>query len=734
MACSDTDTAQFGTSDGAVCVDNETFFRNEVQATLLNGVCVNCHSVEGLARDSDLVLQTAARGDYVTINEETLSDIAGLEYDGESILLLNPLGMLDHGGGEVIQEGSDEYNILTQYLNRLENPVTCSSSDQITYGTGLELLSPEATLRKSAIMMVGRVPSERETLEVRFGGEEALRQVIREMMEEEAFIDRIKEVFNDLILTNMYLEDNGGIGLVDYERYPFLYWYESEQDEVTRDVMEARTSEAIALEPLEIIAQIVRENRPFTEVLTADYTMVNDYSAMAYGAAMALWPDVNDPESSTFRRVQLNEIPHAGILTTPAYLNRYPTTDTNRNRHRTWAFMNQFMATDLLLLATRPINITESVVHNPTMNDPQCNVCHTVMDPIAGTFQNWDGIGRLSPLEDGWYTDMAAPGFNNINMPSDRNTNSISWLAEGAIQDPRFSLAMVRNVIEGFTGLEMLEASLVAGDAAQEAAYSGMLEFIDDVSWLFIANGYNIKDVVEEVVMSRYFRTAHATSQTSEGDLVLAGTAHMLTPEELSRKLASVTGFVYANINSAYEDMLLTRYYMLYGGIDSDSIIHRLTLPNGIIANIQLRMATEIPCQVVEPDFTLPSDQRRLFPYVELDTVPLRANNSTDTEMETAILENIRYLHSRFLGEELEITDPEIQAAYSLWYLTWREGNALIESGLESSFLPATCIEYDFNNGGLPSNLIVGEDPNFVMRSWMALLSYYIADYEFLYE
>jgi hypothetical protein len=37
-------------------------------------------------------------------------------------------------------------------------------------------------------------------------------------------------------------------------------------------------------EPLELIAYIVENDRSYKEVVTADYTMVNQFSAMAYRA------------------------------------------------------------------------------------------------------------------------------------------------------------------------------------------------------------------------------------------------------------------------------------------------------------------------------------------------------------------------------------------------------------------------------------------------------------------
>ena len=80
--------------------------------------------------------------------------------------------------------------------------------------------------------------------------------------------------------------------------------------------------------------------------------------------------------------------PHAGILTDLGFLNRYPTTATNRNRARArWVFYH-FLDIDIEKSSQRPTD--EAALkdqNNPTMNNPNCTVCHAILDPVAGAFQ-----------------------------------------------------------------------------------------------------------------------------------------------------------------------------------------------------------------------------------------------------------------------------------------------------------------------------------------------------------
>ena len=101
--------------------------------------------------------------------------------------------------------------------------------------------------------------------------------------------------------------------------------------------------------------------------------------------------------------------PHAGILNTTSFLLRYPSTATNRNRARSrWTYYH-FLGLDVEKSASRttdPVALADT--NNPTLNNPACTVCHQVLDPVAGAFQNygdeglyrdkWGGLDSLDGL------------------------------------------------------------------------------------------------------------------------------------------------------------------------------------------------------------------------------------------------------------------------------------------------------------------------------------------------
>lgn len=714
------------------CLDNEAFFRERVQQQVLEPVCMACHVASGSARESDLVLSTIVVPNYLDINHAAMSDMAGLERDGESWLLRKPLGFEDHGGGAILTEDSSEYQLLVDYVARLDEPIICDNAreDEAAEEVGLVLATPAETLRRASIRLAGRLPSPDESEFIFEHGEDGLSDALDLIMDDEQFIEIMKEDWNDVLLTDKYHPCCSAIGLVDYDRFYNLYWYEGKTN---RNTKRSYLNQAIAREPLELIGYILKEGKPFTEILTADYTMVNAYSGMSYGVTYEE-PDIDDPKSFEYFPTQLEDIPHAGILSTPAYLNRFPTTATNRNRHRAWAFYSNFLSTDILQMADRPIDITESEVHNPTLNDPQCNICHAVMEPVSGLFQNWDNNGRYNPPDEGWYPEMFSPGFGSAELPTSTKGRALQWLAEQTVADARFSLAIARQAYVALTGLPVINPAEANLDPTLKEAWLLQSEFLERASTRFKDTNFNYRELLKEVILSHYFRAVDDAG-ANDGALLLAGTAQLLTPEKLNRKIRVTTGFPWRKSRNS-TDNLLDRYEMLYGGIDSNSVTERLDEPNGIIANIGLRMATEVACLTVSNDFAIPKDQRRLFPWVEIGYQPITADGLPVPEAEKRIRKNIQYLHYRLTGEHLDENAIEIDEVYALWFSTWTEGRNRVASGEESANLHHMCdVTNDYWTGAsLAVEDRVVTDTDYTIRAWMAVMTYELSDYRFLFE
>lgn len=724
------------------CVSTRSHFEQNIWARTLSSDCIGCHTKSGAAKDSSFILVSPEENaDHLNVNYATFAKLAKLEYDGTSVLLLKPTGREDHGGGERFKQGSEQYNAFVAMIEQVDAPVECADEgDAAAYFDGLEVADEVSTLRKASLTLVGRLPTPEEELRVALGGETVLDKVIDGLLEEDAFYVWIKETYNDRILTDRYFPRTDALDLLDEERYPTRYWFDAITDDDERNLAATRANQAVAREVLELIAYVVREGKPFTEILTADYMMFNPYSAKSYGVNLS-FADETDPNE--FLPGTRPGLPHAGALTSHMFLNRFPTTDTNRNRHRARMILDIFLGTDVLRLASRPIDPSSIKEFNPTLNSSECTVCHEVIDPIAGTLQNWTADGRYQPPEMGWHGDMLQPGFGTTNMPYGDKERGTEWLAQQIVRDGRFPLAVVRFMLESMTGSELLRdpRDPEADDyVARAAAVRAQSQVLETIAQGFVDTNYDLRYVIRELVKTPYFRAVNIASTTVDearvAELSLMGAPNFLTPEQLHRRIEAVTGYPWAD-RFDDEGFLLdfNEYRVFYGGIDSDTIVDRIREPNGIMANVASRMANEVSCWTTARDFTQPAAARRLFPYVGPLHEPQDANGFEIPAAADAIRANIRYLHERVLGEVLDHDDAEIDRTYSLFLEVWRDGKRGVADESYDSRLPRDCAALDDPETGddLPDSQRIERDENYTIRAWMAVMSYLLADYRFLH-
>lgn len=673
-----------------------------------------------------------------------------------------------------------------------QNITACPTSDGFDnpYEGQLELLSWTETLRKASLELVGKLPTEDQVRATQEHGQRGFEASLAEMMREDAFLSRVKELYNDHFLTDKYIGDENAIELLDEENYPNLRWFDTFAggDEDTAE----QTNDSLAREPLELIAHVVRNEKPFSEILTADYTMANGFSA----PSLIGLPDVplvitDSPEQ--YRTIFVPGVPHAGILTSPMFLNRFPTSDTNRNRHRSRMAYKFFLDIDVNRFGSRPVDVSQDFGENPTLNNPDCTVCHTTVDPAAGLFMNWDERGVFS--DEGWYDDMLPPGFNGQNLPGEQFGQALQWFARQLADNPRFALATTKTVFEGLTGQKVLAldapepmvepgddssdgaggaggddlgaggmggvgadgAGGMGGDPAEppppavppaepppapadtdpalERAYDLQQAMLRVVQERFSADDnndgdpdLNFKVLVREVVLTPYFRAKNATPLTPEMEVELStfGTARWLTPEHLSRKIQATTGISWRR-NPNSDEYLLDTYRIFYGGIDSDQVTQRVTDPNGVMVSLAQRMAYEVACYAVSYDFSKDRDDRLLFPGID-------HTDALDPQSDQ-VREAVRYLHARILGEE-GLAEEEIDATITVLLEAHDLGRQGIANETVSDELAGPCRANDDPNTGdsLSNGRRINRDEQYTVRAWMAALSYLLSDYRFLYE
>jgi len=718
------------------CVDIDDFFREQVWAPILKEKCYACHNISGAAKDSDLVLQGTDYPGYLDANLQTLQNLSRLEIDGTSLILLKPTMTVEHGGGAQLTIDSAEYDALVEFVERAEAPVHCVDDGDIrAFYADVSLLDELETTRKAVFLLSARLPTEIEIAVVEAAGWEGLDEVLEQVMHEEAFYDRLIEIYNDMMHTDAFMIGDDAVDTVDMERFPNARWFDLLPED---DVGAARnqTNDAIAREPLMLIDWIVRHDEPFTNILTANYTLANPWSARSYDISLDQFVNPND--SNEWVPIQFpNGFPHAGLLTTSVFLSRYPTTDTNRNRARSRVVYDFFLATDVLRLAVRPIDITSIDDFNPTLYNANCSVCHDNVDPLAGAFQGFDDTGRYKPGTTGWFADMRPPGLGDTQIPFDQSNRALQWLAPELVRDRRFAVAVVHTMFTGLTGQQPLDEPIdeSAADYIQRIrAYEAQDHTFGKIADDFVASNWEIRTVIKALVQTEWFRargTDVPLSDERTSELVDMGTARVLSPELLHRRIIATTGIPWRKGGTSV--LLSADYYkFFYGGIDSASVTQRLTEMNGVMANIAERMSNEVACLVTAYDFGKPANDRLLIPLVERTDVPgTPAANA-------AIRANAVHLHEQLLGESLEYDDPEIDRTVALFEALWLDGRARMADLTEPlpTTIAASCqaMVHPTTGEALPTEEQVTEDPDYTVRAWMGVITYLLGDYRFLYE
>ncbi|MCZ6556400.1 MAG: DUF1588 domain-containing protein [SAR324 cluster bacterium] len=550
-----------------------------------------------------------------------------------------------------------------------------------------------------------------------FIGDDELKAFADAMMSGEGFRQSMTYWCN-LLLEGIHQYERGedALGLVSDESYPDRKWYRAEGIHLGQDLHEAdhalfdryraATNSAVMNQTCNLMIYLVENGLPFTGVLTADYLVGNDFLELALG--IRTYDDSRQPDE-TLKAIPYGAYPIAGVLTDPVFLRLHPTTRTNVNRHRSWFVLRQFMDTDVLATNSR-VNVEASILENPTMDAPQCTVCHRIMDPVAGTFKNWDSRGRYRPRE--WISSMRLPGLTELFvLPEADSGAALQWLARNMSDDPRFATSIVKRFFHFITGNDVLGST-----APDSALFDAQQDFFRRTALLFWAANYDFRVVLREIVASPFF-----LGSTSTAAVFNFGSRRVLTPELLSARTEAIFGRTWAS--SSGTDFLTDRnqYLQIMGG--TSQRLRALDTMNSTILSVLRRMANEISCPIVSEDFARPPGSRQLFFEVNQDTL---------LSLGPVVRSTIRFLNQKVLGLTLSL--GEIENQYTVLRQIQTAGQDAIAAGM-STRVDGYCRQFRDDLGNdLPPDRVVFEDPEYIVRAWAAYLKVLLLRAEYFHE
>jgi hypothetical protein len=632
-----------------VTCDNP-FFTGQVMGLVLQPICGSCH-IEGGA---------AAAAQFRVTSSDPIATMAsvGLQIDkahpDESRILQKPLGVLPHSGGIQLLAGSEQYNVLQQWVNLVATDQHC----EVTPEAALVPMPVDDLLVRASMDLRGKRPTMAE-LDAVDADPNAYEQIVFGYLQTPEFIEQVKDTYDDALLLRR----------------------EDFSDE-SRDETSAIYGEAI-----ELIAYIVAANRPFTEIGTADYTVANDLfqrdtQRMPFPMEPVFGPTWQPTHYTDGR-------PHAGVMSTSAFYDVWNTNDTNKNRGRANRFSILFHCYNFL---DTPVDVTRDVdnadgdaVLNAVTTRPDCKACHDRLDPLASflfPLDRADGIeDGDAPSMDFFSGDPERWRYANRRPPSVYGIPGMDIRDFGRLMTahPKFAECQTKRAFHMLflrdpkTSSELNTAATIASKWATE-------------------DNYNYRLLVKRWMMSDVYR---GMPQDNNPDWV-----RRTSPERMESLFTDLTGFTWTReADDDQDDMdpesdpprtapvaLLTSeergFRIILGGINGTTVSGRSTSLNASVINVQRKLASLAADYVVTTDLSLPDDQRKLLVGV---------NGGEDPVVdEVALRSHIVRLERRLYGRRVTPDSPQVNIWYQLYASLYEDET---QGGTNSGSVPGNAGE-----------------------------------------
>lgn len=183
------------------------------------------------------------------------------------------------------------------------------------------------------------------------------------------------------------------------------------------------------------ISDFLRADRPVREMLSADFTFLDERLAAHYGISRPA-----DAPAGEFAKVSTEGAERGGLLTLGALLM------TTSFSSRTSVVVRGAYVFDRLLCGEIPppppgveglefdtAGLTQRERLDLHRQDPSCNSCHAVMDQLGFGLENYDAIGAYRELDDGLPVDATG------ELPDQGSFSGGVELGQILSGDPRFS-------------------------------------------------------------------------------------------------------------------------------------------------------------------------------------------------------------------------------------------------------------------------------------------------------
>jgi hypothetical protein len=221
------------------------------------------------------------------------------------------------------------------------------------------------------------------------------------------------------------------------------------------------------------------------KLLSADFSFLNERLAQHYGISGVTGDALQRVSLAGSQRKGL--LTHGGILMVTSYATR--TSPVKRGK---WVLDQLLCASPpppppgvegLMTEATPTGSLRERMEAH--RKDPVCASCHSLMDPIGFSFEHYDGIGRYRDTDNGFDIDPAG------ELPDGTPFQGPLELADVLSDDPRLPQCMAQH---------LMTYALGRGFEIHDR------DDLESITAAFVADGYHMKELIAQVVLSDAFR------------------------------------------------------------------------------------------------------------------------------------------------------------------------------------------------------------------------------------
>lgn len=396
---------------------------------------------------------------------------------------------------------------------------------------------------------------------------------------------------------------------------------------------------SVGEEPLRMVGRIAMDDYPYTELVTGDWTMLDEHLAQTY--------DSDYPVGATGWQVAhyTDGRPRAGVLGTNGLFWRYPTTASNKNRKRANQVSRIFTCYDFLLTEI-PFDpdidlLDEDALEDAISTDPSCTGCHADLDPIASNLYGFwyfydDGYHLADAsiyhpeLERKWLDETGvAPGW--FGAP----TTGLPALPSHIVGDPMFVPCAVQHAFRHLAGREPVGTDDLT---VHERA--------------FALGGFTIRSLWRSVLSDPAYVALDPLAPGAVG-------LKIATPDVLASAVEGLTGYRMLrgpiDVLASDEEGVLT----LAGGADGAVVTEPLRAPSTTALLVQARLADAAASFVVAEDKARGAEARVLLRKIDFTEAPGSAD--------AAIAAQIQDLFLRIQTRRVAIDGPEVAGQAGLF-------------------------------------------------------------------